>query len=68
MCVFLSETYLPDTNTKKLLPALFVCLLMLTITTGDGQLQEYLIREDGTITRMDPYGEMLIYQKQNRKP
>lgn len=86
-------------NTKNLLSALLVCLLMLTslpaycrkpvlkktrwtalqemfvadagtmtITTEDGRRQEYTICEDGTITREEPYGETLIFQKQALQP
>ena len=41
---------------------------ILTITTEDGLRQEYTIREDGTITREEPYGETLIFQKQALQP
>ena len=40
----------------------------LTITTEDGRRQEYTICEDGTITREEPYGETLIFQKQALQP
>ena len=41
---------------------------ILTITTEDGRRQDYTIREDGTITRQEPYGETLIFQKQALQP
>ena len=39
----------------------------LTITTEDGLRQDYTILKDGTITREDPLGGTLIFQKQDAR-